>query len=87
MTYAFSAIITLEDNGYSVRFPDIDDCVTCGETMSEAIDRAEDALCLMLADKEECGDEIPEPSDIDDIKTEQNETIVLISCDTDKYRR
>ena len=30
MTYAFSAIITLEDNGYSVRFPDIDDCVTLG---------------------------------------------------------
>ena len=87
MVYAFPAIIILEDNGYSVRFPDIDDCVTCGETMPEAIDMAEDALCLMFADKEECGDEIPEPSDIDDIKTEQNETIVLISCDTDKYRR
>ena len=87
MNYAFSAIIKLEDNSYSVRFPDIDDCVTCGETMSEAIDMAEDTLCLMLADKEECGDEIPEPSDIDDIKTEPNEAIVLISCDTDKYRR
>ena len=87
MTHAFSAIIKLEDNGYSVRFPDIDDCVTCGETLSEAIDNAEDALCLMLADKEECGDEIPEPSDIDNIKTEQNEAIVLISCDTDKYRK
>lgn len=87
MTYAFSAIITLNDNGYSVRFPDIDGCVTCGETLSVAVDNAEDALCLMLADKEECGDEIPEPSDIDDIKTEQNESIVLISCDTNKYRR
>jgi predicted RNase H-like HicB family nuclease len=86
MTYTFSAIVTLEDKGYSVRFPDIDGCITCGETLSEAVDNAEDALCLMLADMEECGEEIPEPSDTDDIKTGKNETIVLISCDTNKYR-
>jgi len=86
MTYAFSAIVTLEENGYSARFPDIDGCFTSGETMSEVVDNAEDALCLMLANMEECGDEIPEPSDIDDIKTEKNDMLVLISCNTDKYR-
>lgn len=57
--YAYPAIFTQEESGYSVKFPDIDGCFTSGETLPEAMEMAEDALCLMLYDHEEDGEEIP----------------------------
>ena len=51
--YAYPAIFTKEENGYSVAFPDIDGCFTCGDTLPDAMEMAEDALCLMLYDREE----------------------------------
>ena len=57
--YAYPAIFTKEETGYSVAFPDIEGCFTCGDTLPEAMEMAEDALCLMLYDREEDGDAIP----------------------------
>ena len=57
--YAYPAIFTKEENGYSVAFPDIEGCFTSGATLPEAMELAEDALCLMLYDREEDGEPIP----------------------------
>ena len=57
--YAYPAIFTKEENGYSVAFPDIEGCFTSGATLPEAMELAEDALCLMLYDSEEDGEPIP----------------------------
>ena len=85
--YAFPAVFTKEDTGYSVGFPDIEGCVTCGSTLPEAVQMAEDALCLMLYDFEEDGTAIPEPSDIRRLQSSTGEIVSLVCCDTLEYRK
>ena len=85
--YAYPAIFTKEDTGYSVEFPDIEGCFTSGENLPDAMEMAEDALCLMLFDHEEDGEVIPPPSDVKDIQAKTKETVSLICCDTVEYRK
>lgn len=88
MKYAYPAVFTPESNGqYSVHFPDLDGCFSGGDTLPEAVEMAEDALCLTLYDKEEDHEEIPEPSDVKSIKTEGDEFVTMIACDTVEYRK
>jgi predicted RNase H-like HicB family nuclease len=85
--YAYPAIFTKEETGYSVSFPDIDGCFTCGDTLPEAVEMAEDALCLMLYDHEEDGEPIPDASDIKVIQAQRSEIVSLVCCDTVEYRK
>lgn len=88
MKYLFPAIFTPEKKDmYSVRFPDIEGCYTCGDSLSDAVNMAEDVLCLMLYDMENSNIDIPEPSNINDIKYDSNEFVSLIKCDTEFYRK
>lgn len=87
MKYAYPAIFTKEKEGVSIRFPDIEGCVSSAETLAEGIEMAGDALCLMLYDMEESGADIPPASDIKEIKAEENEIVTLVACDTVEYRK
>ena len=63
--YVYPAIFTLEESGmYSVKFPDIEGCFTCGNDLADAMEAAQDALCLMIYDIEEMNGDIPLPSNI-----------------------
>lgn len=47
--YVYPAIFTEEENGqYSVRFPDVKNCFTGADSLSEALIQASDVLNLML---------------------------------------
>ena len=47
--YIYPAIFTKEDDGkFSVMFPDIENCFTGGNDMADALEMAEDVLCLTL---------------------------------------
>ena len=48
---------------------------------------AEDALCLMLYDREESGETIPAASAVTEVRTEPGEFVSLIGCDTLEYRK
>ena len=49
MKYAYPAIFTPEeDGGFSVVFPDLESCYTCGDNMADALIMAEDVLALTL---------------------------------------
>ena len=86
--YVYPAIFTLEESGmYSVKFPDIEGCFTCGNDLADAMEAAQDALCLMIYDIEEVNGDIPLPSNIKTVKTNDNEFVSLISCDTLEYRK
>jgi len=86
--YVYPAIFTREDDGgYSVLFPDIESCYTGGDDMSDAIEMAEDVLCLVLYDMEQAGKVIPPPSSCKDIKADKNSVVSLVHCDTETYRR
>lgn len=86
MKYTYPAVFVKEENGYAVSFPDLDGCYTCGDTLQEAVEMAEDALCLMLYNCEEDGDPIPPPSKESDFVLEDDGSVHMISCDTEFYR-
>ena len=84
--YIYPAIFTPENSAYSVVFPDLR-IATSGETLVEAMDMAQDALCLMLYDMEERKADIPAASPITDLTCEPGSFTSLIECDTMEYRR
>jgi predicted RNase H-like HicB family nuclease len=86
--YVYPAIFTKEDDGkYSVLFPDIENCYTGGDDMADALEMAEDVLCLMLYDMEKDGKTIPAPSDCKAVKVKKGDIVSLVRCDTEFYRR
>lgn len=85
--YIYPAVFTPEDEGgFSVRFPDVVGCFTCGDTLQEALKMADDALSVMLVCMEDEHKVIPNPSKINDLKLENSEFASLISVDTVSYR-
>lgn len=85
--YVYPAVFTEEESGYSINFPDLENCFTSAETLIEGIKMANDVLCLMLYEMEESGEEIPAASSIHDISVQENEFVNLIACDTIEYRK
>ena len=87
--YVFPAIFTPEENGYTIIFPDVENCFTEGDSLTEAMDNAKDVLCMMLYDLERNGREIPAASGVMEMQQRagENEFVTLISCDTIEYRK
>ncbi len=86
--YVFPAVFTQEENGlFAVKFPDLKGCYTSGDSLADAVEMAEDALCLKLYDMEENGTEIPQASNIADIQKETDSIVSLVACDTLEYRK
>ena len=87
MKYVYPAIFTKEKKGYSVFFPDLEGCYTCGDDLEDALKMAEDVLAFTVRDYEKDGKVIPAPSDKDSVAVENNEFVNYISCDTIKYQK
>lgn len=84
MKYVYPAIFTKEDGQYLVSVPDLSGCHTFGDTLSEAIEMARDAMSMWLCIAEDNKEEIPKPT----IDLKCNDAIVsLIDIDTIAYRR
>ena len=75
-----------EEGGFWISFPDIPECLTQGDDMSEAYEMANDAWGLALEDriKEK---RIPTPTEIDKLSPEGDAYIVLIEFDLQEYRK
>lgn len=88
MKYVYPAIFTKEENSaYSVYFPDLEGCYTCGDNLADALMMAEDVLAFTLYGYEKESKLIPAPSELKDLSTSNNEFINYISCDTIEYRK
>jgi len=87
--YVFPAIFTPEESGYTILFPDVKNCFTEGNNLTEAMENANDVLCMMLYDLERNGKEIPVASSVASIQAniDNGEFVSLISCDTIEYRK
>ena len=85
--YIYPAIFTKEDQFYNVRFPDLEDCYTQGDNLQDAYEMASDVLCLTLYNLEEEGAKILPASETSEIKTEKDEFVSLVACDTLEYRQ
>lgn len=86
--YIYPAIFTPEENDrFSITFPDIDGCYTCGDDLEDGMDMAQDALSLMITHLEDEKREIPPASAINNLDVKGNGFATYISCDTTVYRR
>lgn len=86
--YLYQAVFTKEENGqFSVNFPDIPQCYTCGDDLQDAYEAAQDVLCMRLYDMEEAGEQIPAPSVARIDPQGENDMVSLVECDTIEYRQ
>ena len=88
MKYVFPAIFEAdkEVGGYCVFFPDLENVCTQGNDFKDAMDMAEDALCLMLYEMERDGTRIPKASKTSDVKAKAEDIVNLVACDTEFYK-
>lgn len=73
--------------GYWVSFPDIPECLTQGEDMTQAYEMAIDALGLALVSREKEGHPLPEASDPTQIAGEEDAFLVVVEFDMLAYKR
>jgi len=86
--YIYPAIFTPEEHGkFSINFPDLNGCYTCGDNLSDRMEMAQDALALMITHLEDEKREIPAASSINALTVNGEEFATYISCDTTIYRR
>ncbi len=84
MLKIYPAIFHKEES-YWVEFPDLDGCVTDGDSLEEAMENAQESMGLYLAALLEEGQSLPDASDIREIKSE--DVVSYVSVDVNKFRR
>ena len=86
--YVYPAIFTPEENGsYSINFPDLGGCFTCGDTLEDGLEMARDALALVLYGYEKEEREIPKPSELTAFELNEGEFVNYVVGDTMVYRK
>lgn len=86
--YVYPAIFTPEeDGGYSIIFPDLEGCFTCGDDLIDGMQMAEDVLALVLYGYEKDERKIPLPTKRENIKLQGKEFVNYVACDTMEYRK
>ena len=104
MKYVYPAIFRKDKemkDTWCIEFPDVEGAATCGYSLYEALEMAEDALAGMMVCWEDfkagkldtpMKNRIVEPTPIDQVKAEPDEYstsafVTLIKADTDAYRK
>ena len=85
MKYVYPAIFTPLADGYDVYLPDLPHCRTCGDTLAETIEMAEDAASMWLWDAENNNEAIPAAST--SLPHDPPQFVSFIKADTDAFRR
>lgn len=80
----YPAVFTKAENEqYFVEFPDLEGCFTQGDTIQEAVYRAQEALAIYYLEKK---GELPSASALRAIQDENpNSVVQIIAIDTDNY--
>ena len=86
MKNSYPIVLTPDKNGYSVYIPDFN-ANTQGDSLTEAIEMARDAIGLMGIDLEDGKKELPSPRPIKNIIIPDNEIVSLVDVDFSEYRR
>ncbi|HAZ38862.1 MAG TPA: HicB family protein [Exiguobacterium sp.] len=79
-TFKYYAVVTpdLEDDCYLVRFPDLENVFTDGETLLEAVKHAEEVLELMLEAMIDYNTKFNPPSPVSALKIEEGESLIAV---------
>ena len=85
--YAYPAVFTPDGEGFSIVFPDLEGCYTCGESLEEGLEMARDVLALVLYGYEREHKEIPQPTERTQVVLQEGEFVNYVMCDTMAYRK
>ena len=85
MRIIYPAVFHHEDDAYWVEFPDLDGCFSDGETRTEVFLNAREALELQTLYLLENGEKLPEASDIESFKLDENSFVSLVDADLSPY--
>lgn len=69
--YSYIALLSADDHGVSIEFPDFPGCLPCAENMEQAISNAREALGLHIWGMEQDGEELPSPTPLSDISIDK----------------
>lgn len=85
---SYLAVFEPTEIGYSVYFPDLPGCITCGSSFEVAQQQAADVLSLHIYGIEKDGNELPEPSKkpIIDPATTEGYLVSLVTVFPDMVR-
>ncbi len=87
MKNSYPILLTPDKEGYVVYIPDFD-INTEGNTLTEAIEMARDAIGIVGIDMEDDKKALPLPSDINAVRKEtENDIVTLVDVDFTEYRR
>ncbi len=87
MKNSYPIVLTPDEVGYVVYIPDFD-INTEGDTLTEAIEMARDAIGIIGIDMEDDKKALPTPSEISAISKEsENDIVTLVDVDFAEYRR
>ena len=85
--YVYPAVFTAEEKGlYSINFPDLPHCYTCGQNLTHGYEMAEDVLAMVICELEDEKQPLPIPSDPKSISSGSDSFVSLVVCDTIAYR-
>ena len=88
MKHVYPAVFRPEEGiGYFIFFPDIKKGATQGDDIADGIVMAEDFLVSAICKMEDMNEEIPTPSEISSIETQEGDITTFISVDVAEYRR
>jgi predicted RNase H-like HicB family nuclease len=90
MKYVYPVIFTPEEGTILVSVPDLPGLDTFAVNVTDALYMARDAIEMWLWDAENKGEAIPPASDqtaIAKLCESQNQSVSMVSADTDEYRR
>ena len=86
---SYPAIFHEDDNSYFVEFPDLEGCLSSGNTIESAFENAKEALGLYLdKDNDAYNRTINKPSSIKEICSKNvNEVVMLVEYDSLEYAK
>jgi len=89
MKTAYTAQLTPMENrpGYYVRVPDLDGCITTGDTLPDAIAQIRDAMGVYLLALEDAGQAFPPARLPGAIPVQPGAAYALVDVDTVEYRK
>ena len=87
MQYTYTTIISKKDSTFYAKVPDIDGCITTGNSLQEAILQITDALNLCLTVLEDEGIAPKQPASQTNLPHLTTDILVPIQADTDEYRK
>lgn len=80
----YPAIFTFEDGQYWVEFVDLNGCFSTGNTLSEAMENAKEAMGLFLEDMKKYP---PCTFDIKNIKLEENQIVSFVTVNLSEHKK